>query len=154
MKLNPYQINEAELLIPADWLDNSINIFRIPANENAKEASLVFSRDGSQGETGFAEFVMKQVQQCESQLTGFKLIRHNIYYEPVSYAWVDYQWQVESRVIMLRQIFLESKPVNLIVTLTTTPEDAQGHEAVWLEAIRNIKMRNPVVGVNPAKVYQ
>jgi hypothetical protein len=38
---------------------NSLNIFRIPANENAKEASLVFSRDGSQGETSFAEFVMK-----------------------------------------------------------------------------------------------
>lgn len=153
MKLIPYQINEAELLIPSDWQDNSLNVFRIPANSQAGEASLVFSRDASQGQAGFAAFVMKQLQQCEAQLAGFKLLRHNVYAEPVSYAWVDYQWQVAQRVIMLRQIFLEGKAGNLIVTLTTTPQDVAGHEAVWLEVIRSIKMREPVIGISAGKVY-
>lgn len=153
MTLIPYQINEAELMIPAHWIDNSINIFRIPANDKAKEASLVFSRDASQGDASFAEFVLKQIKECEAKLPHFKLLKHNNFQEPMSYAWVDYQWQAEQKTVMLRQIFLEGKPVNLIVTLTTTPLDAPGHEATWLEVIRHIKLHDPVLPLKQAQVF-
>ncbi len=70
--MNPYQINEGGMLIPPSWQDQSLNIFRIPANDKAKEASLLISRDASQGEGGFADFISAQMKQCAQNLPGFK----------------------------------------------------------------------------------
>ncbi len=53
---------------------------------------------------------------------------------------------------MLRQLFFESKPANIIFTLTTTPEDAPGHEAAWREVIRSLKLTKVVVPDSPARM--
>ncbi len=149
----PYQINEGVLQIPAAWQDQSLNIFRIPASENAKEASLLISRDASQGESRFDEFISAQITQCEQQLPGFKLLQKQLCVEPFSYAWVDYTWLAQEKTVMLRQIFFESKPANIIVTLTTTPEDAPAHQAAWREMVRSVQLKNLVVAGNITRMF-
>lgn len=149
----PYQINEGNLQIPIAWQDQTLNIFRIPPNGSAKEASLLISRDASQGDASFDDFINGQIKQCEQQLSEFKLLQKQICAEPFSYAWVDYTWNAQEKTVMLRQIFFESKPANLIVTLTTTPEDAPTHEAAWREVVRSVQLKNLVVAGNVTKMF-
>lgn len=55
-------------------------------------------------------------------------------------CWLDYQWQSEGRVLLLRQVFIERKPAVLIFTLTTTPEDAPRHETGWRRVMGTLKL--------------
>jgi len=113
----------------------------------------LISRDASQGDKRFDEFISGQIKQCEQQLPGFKLLQHQLCVEPFSYAWVDYTWVAQDKTVMLRQIFFESKPANIIVTLTTTPEDAPAHEAAWREMVRGIQLKNLVVAGNITRMF-
>ena len=83
-----------------------------------------------------------QITQCSHQLKNFKLISRNDFTVPIVYSWLDYTWETEGKTILLRQLFVECKPVNLIMTLTTTPEDVAGHESAWREVIKSFKLRS------------
>jgi hypothetical protein len=135
-----YRIQEADLDIPDTWQDQSINIFKLPAVGGAKEASFVISRDASQGDAIFADYVDKQVKSAEQQLPEFKLVQR---WDTVLHAHaatlLDYTWKREGRELMLRQMFIERKPAVLITTLTTTPSDLVHHETAWKIAMSSLK---------------
>jgi len=40
-----YRLQEAEFVIPDNWTDQTLNIFKLPAVGEAKEASFLISRD-------------------------------------------------------------------------------------------------------------
>ena len=152
MDLQTYFLNEGQCQIPADWRDESLNIFRIPASAAAGEASLVISRDYGQGTGRFDDFIQQQLHQCQHTLPEFKLLQKQICSEPFSYAWVDYTWQARERCIMLRQLFFESRPANIIVSLTTTPEDAAAHEAAFRAMVRSVQLKH-VVNAPQARMF-
>ncbi len=147
--MKPFQINEGTLSIPAHWSDKTLNIFQIPAVEQAGPASLIISRDESQGNRAFAEFIADQIKQCEQQLPKFQLLQRHIFSDPCSYAWLDYTWQSPDKTVMMRQIFFERRPAVVIMSLTTTPEDAPAHESAWREVIRATQL-NELVWPDPA----
>lgn len=142
--MSPFQINEGTLSIPPDWRDKTLNIFQIPATAQAKEASFIISRDESQGSRTFAEFIADQIRQCEQQLPGFKLLQRHLLSDPCSYAWLDYTWQSPDKLVMMRQIYFERRPAVVIMSLTTTPEDAPAHESAWREVIRAAQLTDLV----------
>lgn len=135
-----YRIQEADLDIPDAWQDQSINIFKLPAVGGAKEASFVISRDASQGDAIFADYIDKQVKSAEQQLPEFKLVQRwdTVLYEHAA-TLLDYTWKREGRELMLRQMFIERKPAVLITTLTTTPSDLAHHETAWKIAMSSLK---------------
>lgn len=138
-----YRIQEADLDIPETWQDQSINIFKLPAVGGAKEASFVISRDGSQGDAIFADYIDKQVKSAEQQLPEFRLVQRwdTVLHEHAA-TLLDYTWKREGRELMLRQMFIERKPAVLITTLTTTPSDLARHETAWKIAMSSL---NPFV---------
>jgi hypothetical protein len=141
-----YRIQEADLDIPDAWQDQSINIFKLPATGSAKEASFVISRDPSQGDTPFADYVSRQLQSAEQQLPGFKLVkRWDFILHGHAATLLDYTWQREGRDLMLRQVFVERKPAVLITTLTTTPDDIAHHDAAWKQAMQSLVPQPQVV---------
>jgi len=135
-----YRIQEADLDIPDAWQDQSINIFKLPAVGGAKEASFVISRDATQGDATFVEYVDRQVKSAEQQLPDFKLIRRwDMVLHDHAATLLDYTWQREGRELMLRQVFIERKPAVLITTLTTTPNDLVHHETAWKMVMGTLK---------------
>ncbi len=143
--VTPYRIQEADLEIPETWQDQSINIFKLPATGNAKEASFVISRDATQGDSTFVEYIDRQVKSAEQQLPGFKLIqRWDMVLHGHTATLLDYTWQREGRELMLRQVFIERKPSVLITTLTTTPSDLVHHEQAWKLVMHSLKPQLPV----------
>ncbi|WP_338846905.1 DcrB-related protein [Massilia sp. W12] len=135
-----FQINEGTLCVPEQWLDKSLNIFQIPAQGQAKAASFIISRDETQGQRSFAHYIADQVRQCEEQLPGFQLLQRHILSDPCSYAWLDYTWQSPETKVLMRQLYFERRPAIVIMSLTTTPEDAHTHEATWREVIRSTQL--------------
>lgn len=134
-----YRLQEADLDIPAAWQDQSINIFKLPAVGSAKEASFVISRDRSQGDALFADYIAAQLASAEQQLPGFKLIKQwDFVLQARAATLLDYSWQREGRELMLRQVFIELKPAVLITTLTTTVNDLSHHEPAWKLAMQSL----------------
>ncbi len=137
-----YRLHEADLEIPDAWQDQSINIFKLPASGPAREASFVISRDASQGDAPFADYVARQLENADKQLPGFKLHkRWDINIHGHAAVLLDYQWQREGRDLMLRQVFIERRPAVLITTLTTTPADLPHHEPAWKQAMQPLVPR-------------
>lgn len=144
----PYRIQEADLEIPDNWSDQSINIFKIPANENHGEASLVISRDTSRGKIPFHDYVTGQIETAEQQLPGFRFFhREDLDLRGNAASSVRYSWNRDGLNLMLCQVFVESARSVVILTLTTTPEDASNHAAAWKEIIRSYR---PVTAPDPS----
>jgi len=140
--VTPYRIQEADLEVPDTWQDQSINIFKLPAVGGAKEASFVISRDATQGDSVFVDYVDRQLKSAEQQLPGFKLVqRWDMVLHGHAATLLDYTWQREGRELMLRQVFVERKPAVLITTLTTTVNDLAHHEPAWKLAMHSLKLR-------------
>lgn len=138
--MSSYRIQEADLDIPDAWQDQSINIFKLPAVGGAQEASFVISRDPSQGDASFADYVARQLSGAEQQLPGFTLIkRWEFDMHGHASVLLDYSWKREGRELMLRQVFIERKPAVLITTPTTTPQDLVHHEPAWKQAMQSLK---------------
>ncbi|MFK3974355.1 DcrB-related protein [Pseudomonas sp. NPDC087358] len=136
--MTPYRIQEADFQVPATWQDQSINIFKLPAVGDAKEASFIISRDSSQGDVSFAEYVAEQLRSAERQLPGFELIQTwHFVLNGCAASLLDYSWQREGRELMLRQVYVEQKPTVLILTLTTTRNDLIYHEAAWKQVVHS-----------------
>jgi hypothetical protein len=136
----PYRTQEADLMIPGTWSDQSINIFKIPASGNAGEASFVISRDASQGNNSFSDYVLSQIDAAKKQLHGFKLLhREDFELRGHNASSIRYQWNNNGRDLMLCQVFIESKPAVIILTLTTIPEDAVNHADVWKKVVRSYR---------------
>lgn len=135
----PYRLNEADIDIPAGWQDQSINIFKLPGAAGAGDASFVVSRDPSQDDLPFADYIERQLKQAEQQLPGFKLLlRGDFVLHGHAASRLDYSWQREGRDLLLRQVFVERKPAVLITTLTTTPNDIKHHEKAWKEVMQTL----------------
>ena len=131
-----YRIQEADLSIPKTWTDQSINIFKIPAAEKAGEASFVISRDLTQGDDSFPDYVAKQIAAAEKQLFGFKLLqKEDFELRGHAASSILYQWNNNGRNLTLCQAFIEEKPI-IILTLTALSDDAKNHAHTWQEIVR------------------
>lgn len=138
--MSPYRLQEADMEIPDAWQDQSINIFKLPAVGQAKEASFVISRDPGQGDSPFLDYIAAQLQSAEQQLPNFKLSKHwDFTLHGHAASLLDYTWERDGRELMLRQMFIEHKPTVLIATLTTTVDDLVHHEATWKQVMQSFK---------------
>ncbi|MDH0749410.1 DcrB-related protein [Pseudomonas sp. GD03842] len=138
----PYRIHEADLEVPENWLDQTINIFRLPAVASAKEASFVISRDSIDNAGAFADYVAGQLASAEQQLPGFSLLQKwDFELNGCPAALVDYTWEREGHSLMLRQVFVEHGAAVLITTLTTTVDDLPHHEMAWRKVMHSFTLR-------------
>lgn len=137
--MTSYRIQEAEISIPETWMDQSINIFKIPASQNAGEASFVISRDATKGDDSFPDYVAKQIAMAEKKLPGFKLLqREDFDLRGHAASSILYQWNNNGLALILCQAFIEENPV-IILTLTTLSKDAKNYAAAWREVVRGYR---------------
>ncbi|MEA5113133.1 MAG: DcrB-related protein [Geobacteraceae bacterium] len=147
-----YRMQEGEIVIPDSWSDQSINIFKIPADGKTSEASFVVSRDASQGDKLFSDYVAGQMDAASRQLQGFKLLQHEDFMlSGHAAAAVRYQWSSNGRDLTLFQVFVEHKPSVVVLTLTTTPDDAENHRELWKEVIKSFR---PFPSAGPSREHE
>ncbi|MFK3798502.1 DcrB-related protein [Pseudomonas sp. NPDC088444] len=138
----PYRIQEADLDIPQGWYDQTLNIFKLPAEGDAQEASFVISRDAIGTHGTFVDYVTNQLASAEQQLPGFKLLQSwdfELHGFPAALA--DYLWEREGHELMLRQVFVQHGKTVLVTSLTTTLNDLPHHETAWKKTMHSLTMR-------------
>jgi hypothetical protein len=137
--LQSYCIQEADLLIPAHWLDQTLNVFKIPPDGEHKGASLVISRDAQKGSQNLDEYIDTQLKQCEAQLSAFSLLkRERFTHQERAAGWVEYTWLMDRRELLLRQVYYDLGSQALICTLTTTRQDVAHHDVVWRQVMASV----------------
>jgi hypothetical protein len=140
--MTPYRIQEADFEIPEDWHDQTLNLFKLPATNAAKEASFVISRDVLGAHGSLPDYVASQLKSAEQQLPQYKLLQ-TWDFELNGYpaALADCVWDREGVELMLRQVFVQNSSAILITSLTTTREDLPHHESAWKKAMHSLALR-------------
>jgi hypothetical protein len=135
----PYSIQEADLMIPVHWQDQTLNVFKIPPGEHHQGASLVISRDAQKGTRALDEYIDTQLKHCEAQLNRFKLIkRQRFTHQERAAGWLEYTWMMDRRELLLRQVYYDLGTQALICTLTTTQQDVVHHDAIWRKVMSSV----------------
>jgi hypothetical protein len=138
----PYRIDEAELTINPEWHDQSLNVFKLPAAPNGKEASFVISRDiQRKAFSSFSAYGDKQRSQLEEKLPGFKSVRdENIRYQDHDGLWLEYIWSNNGNTVHIWQVFYDRRQTALICTMTSSERDKDHFEMTWRKAMSSMKL--------------
>jgi len=139
--MTPYRIQEADLLIPSEWSDKSLNIFNIPRNNDAGEASFLITRDTHDKNKSFEDYLSLQLQQSKAQLPEFQLKKNERFnFQETQCGWFEYTWSNGTSVLYIRQVFYALGTKILVSTLTTTPKDVDYHDANWRKVMSSLKL--------------
>lgn len=137
----PYRIQDADLLIPPEWQDQSMTIFRLPGGNGVKDASFVITRDHSKGKLDLAAYIAKQIEECKTKLPGFRIQKNETFaFQEHAGAWLEYFWKNGNTPMLLRQVFYERGESVLICTLTLAPSDLDHFDPVWRTVMSGMKL--------------
>lgn len=127
-----YRIDVAAFDVPADWRDQSITAFRLPAGPEGGDASFVVTRDDGKGVDPFVAYYDKQRKICAESLPDFvELKSEMINVQERDAAWFEFTWSKDTMTLQLRQIYVDCGLFVLIFTLTSTPRDQPLFERPW-----------------------
>jgi len=129
-----YHINEADILLPAECGDQSMNIFTLGATEETRY-SLVITRDALTGDERLRQFATDHLTQMEQRLPGFAFLgRGQMQLDGLPVETMEFQWQSEHGPMHQQQAYLfyhEGLPSRTALTVTGTcrapvPEENRG----------------------------
>lgn len=86
-----YRINEGSIVVPEDWRDESMNIFRAPESEGY---NLVVTREKIPKSVEPEEHLAERRKMIEENLTGFRERgRGDIVLDGRPCTWLEYMWK-------------------------------------------------------------
>ncbi len=142
--MTSYRIQEANLTIPSEWSDQSLNIFKIPGGNGFHEGSFLISRDTLDTAKAFKDYFQLQLNKCQTQLPQFELKKNECFEtQGTQCGWLEYCWHNGSIVLYIRQIFYAIGAKVLICTLTVSPADVAHHDATWRRVMNSLKLLPP-----------
>jgi hypothetical protein len=143
--MKSYRLNEADLILPDNWKDTTINAFILPSSNKAgeAEATFVITRDSETKQDGVEHYADLQLVEAAKKLNRYKLIERRqtkISNRPA--IQVDYTWVTPERIeIRQRQAYVSYQSAILIFTLTVRASDFEPHQPAWENAISSLKLR-------------
>ncbi len=118
-----YHINEADIMLPAECSDQTMNIFTLGATEEMRY-SLVITRDTLTGDETLREFATEHLTKMEQTLPGFMfLARGQTRIDELAVETVEFRWQSEHGLMHQKQAYLfyhADLPSRTALTLTGT----------------------------------
>lgn len=141
--MTTYEIDEAQLTISPEWHDQSLNVFKLPAAPNGKEASFVVSRDIQRKafET-YDAYIEHQRKQLKDKLPGYKSFKDElINYQEHDGLWLEYTWSNNGSAMYVWQVFYDRKQLALICTMTCAQSDKDHFETTWRKTMGAMKLK-------------
>ena len=140
--MRPYRLNEADIQIPEEWRDTTINAFVLPGEEGGGAASFVVTRDADGADMELQAYADQQLVKAAQQLPSYALVSRVIRTmagQPAVQS--DYTWLTPERA-MVRQRQACLRHGNLFVVLTLTARDAtfSTYEPVWSQVIDTLRL--------------
>ena len=120
----PYRIHEADLVVPAGWRDQTMNVFRLPGGNGKKDTSLLITRDPDTQTDDVHQYADAQQEAAKRQFNGYKFLgKQHATIDDEPAAIVDYQWRSNATALLRqRQAFVWHGGSMLVITLTAMVE--------------------------------
>ena len=158
--MNPYHMNEADLVLPAPTQDQSIHVFGFhspdpfagrPPDDAPPEFSVVVSRDAVDDTVSLGRYIEQQMEVIRQSLGGFRqVVREDTFVDGLESVLVEYTWMSEHGRMYQRQAFVLCPPASALlpntrVALTVTGtcrESLQSrYQALFLNLLYSLKFR-------------
>jgi hypothetical protein len=139
-----YRLNEADIQVPAEWKDTTINAFVLPGEEGGGAASFVVTRDAYAEAIELQAYADQQLVKAAQQLPSYTLLtRQSATISGQSTLQSDFTWLTPDRVtVRQRQACLKHGDVVLVVTLTARDATFDSYEPVWAQVIASLRLRD------------
>jgi hypothetical protein len=140
--MKPYRLNEADILIPDGWLDNTIYAFS-KADSPQSSANFVITRDSVTQCADTQGYADQQLVEAAKKLKGYKLLGRN----PVTISGqpaveVNYTWITPERIeVQQRQGYLKLGAQFLVFTLTARAREFSRNDATWNAIMESLRLR-------------
>ena len=141
--MKEYKLNEAELMLPDDWRDNTVNAFVVPSGSQGAGASFVVTRDANASTDEVYAYADQQLVEAAKKLSGYHLLnRHPIHVDGQPTVQSNFTWRTpENMEVQQRQLIVRQDELFLIFTLTARVGDFHLYENAWRDVIGSIRLR-------------
>lgn len=138
----PYHINEAELDLPDEWSDKSVNIFSSGASAKAP-LTLVISRDEMKEGQELADFADEKLAELSPQLSQFKLIdKRQVEVAGDVALDAEFTWRSNQGLMHQRQTYVCLGRRVLVFTATAPRELREQHRREVDAVLASLKFRS------------
>jgi len=149
MPMRSYRLNEADVQVPGDWKDNTINAFVLPGEEGGGAASFVITRDAEAGGVELQVYADQQLVKAAQQLPSYALLTRDttriIAGQPAIQS--DFTWLTPEGVsVRQRQACLRNGDLILVLTLTARDATFSNYEPVWGQVVDTLRLRTDDAG--------
>lgn len=136
-----YRAHEADLSVPRQWQDQSMQMFRIPADAaGGADASFIITRD-YQGVMAPRAYAEAQLSVLAQRFAGFRFISQN---ESIvrnrDVAAVDFEWTANEVLLRQRQAYLCAKECMLILTMTGRSNAFEHLDWTWNAVVGSLRL--------------
>jgi hypothetical protein len=142
--MQEYRLNEADLVIPDGWQDNTIKAFSAPVTNGGGSANFVITRDAKTGSPDVAAYADQHLVESAKKLKGYNLIGRRS--QPVDgqpSITVDYTWSTPDRIeVQQRQAYVQHGAMFLIFTMSAKSVDFSRFEGEWNKFMAGVRIRN------------
>ena len=143
--MKPYRLHEADIQVPDDWQDGTINTFSLEGAGGKSAANFVVTRDPKTKVADVQAYADQQLVTAAKHLKGYELTERRLTQVSGQQAVeVDFTWKTPERIeIQQRQAYLQWGELFVIFTLTAKKADFRQHEGVWEEIVQSVQVREP-----------
>lgn len=139
-----YYLHEANVEVPDGWSDFSTNIFVREGDAPGSRVTLMFSRDRNPPADGDLEgYSNSQLVQLQGTLPSFRRLgSQEVNVNNERARQVDYEWRSPAGIdVHVRQVFVLTGKVVLIVSLTANTAHFPQHEDMWRHVLESLVLR-------------
>lgn len=137
-----HHIHEGAFEVPEGWRDQSMTVFRLPADKGSKEAAILVTRDYDTPLEDVAEYANTQQEAVKKSFSGFKSLgREDITIDGEPAVLVDYQWRANGNVMLRQQqAYVRHQGVTLTLTVTAAANEFGRVEQPWAQVLSSFKL--------------
>lgn len=137
-----YLMNDAEIEIPDDWVDQSVNLFSASPQPPAP-LSLVITRDRLKAGQDLPEFAETKLGELESQLTSLKIVeKRQIEVGGQLALEAELRWTSKQGPVHQRQVYIENGERVLVLTATSPGTISAAHASQFEQVLSTLKLRH------------
>ena len=141
--MKAFRMNEADLLIPSGWKDNSVYAFVATDENGAGSASLVMVRDLEPQQHELISYADQQLVLAAQKLPGYQLIGRTpltIGGQPAIQS--DFSWHTPDQgSLRQRQACVKWHNMFLVFTLTAKEPAFAHYEGAWGQVLGSVTLR-------------
>jgi hypothetical protein len=141
--MKAYRLHEADIQIPDNWQDNTINTFSLSSGKGSNVANLTITRDAVTQSKDVQSYADQQLVEAAKKLKGYTLLeRQAIQVNQQPAVEANYTWTTPERIeVQQRQVYVKHGTAFLIFTLTSRASDFKDYEATWGDFVGSIRLR-------------